>query len=387
MRVHRKLERNKVKITEIRIAGLRGATPKGGWSEELEPENVVHTLVAIHTDEGLVGIGAVFTSSELVRASLEILNPLLIGESALEPERVSEKLHQNTFWLGRGGSITHTISGIDIALWDLFGKATKQPIGRFFGGRLRERVMPYASLLMDEPPIMQANLRNLLSQGFKAFKIGWGTFGRISPANDELLVRSAREAIGDDCFLAVDAGGSDAYWKGSLRWAINASHMLAEYNVGWFEEALHPDDLEGFKTLRKSSPVPISGGEVLTRRQSFIPFITQGAFDIIQPDVVKCGGISEWRRIANMAEDHGIQMIPHGWNTAVGLATDLQLSSAFHRTNFVEYCTGAPYVDDITTKPWVLDKEGMLEIPSGPGIGIELDPEKIEKYSGVTNLI
>jgi len=163
--------------------------------------------------------------------------------------------------------------------------------------------------------------------------------------------------------------------------------MLAEYNVGWFEEALHPDDLEGFKTLRKASPVPISGGEVLTRRQSFIPFITQGAFDIIQPDVVKCGGISEWRRIANMAEDHGIQMIPHGWNTAVGLATDLQLSSAFHRTNFVEYCTGAPYVDDITTKPWVLDKEGMLEIPSGPGIGIELDPAKIEKYSGVTNLL
>jgi L-alanine-DL-glutamate epimerase-like enolase superfamily enzyme len=300
---------------------------------------------------------------------------------------VSEKLHQNTFWLGRGGSITHTISGIDIALWDLFGKVTKQPIGRFFGGRLREKVMPYASLLMDEPPIMQANLRNLLSQGFKAFKIGWGTFGRISPANDELLVRSAREAIGDDCFLAVDAGGSDAYWKGSLRWAINASHMLAEYNVGWFEEALHPDDLEGFKTLRKSSPVPISGGEVLTRRQSFIPFITQGAFDIIQPDVVKCGGISEWRRIANMAEDHGIQMIPHGWNTAVGLATDLQLSSAFHRTNFVEYCTGAPYVDDITKKPWVLDKEGMLEIPSGPGIGIELDPAKVEKYSGVTNLL
>ena len=376
-----------MKITDIRIAGLRGATPKGGWSEELEPENVVHTLVAIHTDEGLVGIGAVFTSSELVRASLEILKPLLIGESALEPERVSEKLHQNTFWLGRGGSITHTISGIDIALWDLFGKATKQPIGRFFGGRLREKVMPYASLLMDEPPIMQANLRNLLAQGFKAFKIGWGTFGRINTANDELLVKSAREAIGDDCFLAVDAGGSDAYWKGSLRWAINASHMLADYNVGWFEEALHPDDLEGFKTLRKSSPVPISGGEVLTRRQSFIPFITQGAFDIIQPDVVKCGGISEWRRIANMAEDHGIQMIPHGWNTAVGLATDLQLSSAFHRTNFVEYCTGAPYVDDLTTKPWVLDKEGMLEIPSGPGIGIELDPEKIEKYSGVTNLI
>lgn len=370
-----------MKITKVRVAGLKGVTPKGGWSEELKPDDVVHTLVAVHTDEGLIGIGAVFTSESLVRASLEVLEPLLIGENPLEPERVSEKLHQNTFWLGRGGSITHTISGIDIALWDLLGKVTKQPIGRFLGGRVREKVMPYASLLMDEPKIMNANLLNLRQQGFRAFKIGWGTFGRIDSSNDELLVRSAREAIGDDCLLAVDAGGSDAYWKGSLKWAINASHMLADYGVIWFEEALHPDDIEGFKTLRKASPVPISGGEVLTRRQSFVPFITQGAFDIIQPDVVKCGGISEWRRIAHMAEDHGIQLIPHGWNTAVGLAVDLQLSSAFHRTNMVEYCTGAPYVDDITIAGWALDPNGQLEIPSGPGLGIELDPVKIEKYT------
>lgn len=376
-----------MKITKVRVAGLKGVTPKGGWSEELKPDDVVHTLVAIHTDEGLIGIGAVFTSESLVRASLEVLEPLLIGENPLEPERVSEKLHQNTFWLGRGGAITHTISGVDIALWDLLGKVTKQPIGRFLGGRLREKVMPYASLLMDEPKIMKANLINLRSQGFRAFKIGWGTFGRLDRENDELLVRSAREAIGDDCLLAVDAGGSDAYWKGSLKWAMNASHMLADYGVIWFEEALHPDDIEGFKTLRKASPVPISGGEVLTRRQSFMPFITQGAFDIIQPDVVKCGGISEWRRIAHMAEDHGIQLIPHGWNTAVGLAVDLQLASAFHRTNMVEYCTGAPYVDDITTAGWALDSNGELDIPNRPGLGIELDPIKIEKYTQGSNFL
>lgn len=376
-----------LKITKVRVAGLKGVTPKGGWSEELKPDDVVHTLVAIHTDEGVFGIGAVFTSESLVRASLEVLEPLLIGENPLEPERVSEKLHQNTFWLGRGGSITHTISGIDIALWDILGKVTKQPIGRFLGGRVREKVTPYASLLMDEPKIMCANLLNLKKQGFRAFKIGWGTFGRLDRANDELLVRSAREAIGDDCLLAVDAGGSDAYWKGSLKWAINASHMLADYGVIWFEEALDPDDIEGFKTLRKASPVPISGGEVLTRRQSFVPFITQGAFDIIQPDVVKCGGISEWRRIAHMAEDHGIQLIPHGWNTAVGLAADLQLSSAFYRTDMVEYCTGAPYVDDISIGGWALDKNGQLDIPNGPGLGIELDPVKIEKYTQGSNFL
>jgi L-alanine-DL-glutamate epimerase-like enolase superfamily enzyme len=376
-----------LKIIDVKFAGLKGATPKGGWTEELKPDSVVHTLISIKTDSGIVGVGTVFTSADLVAASLEVLKPLLIGESAVEPERVSEKLHQNTFWLGRGGSITHTISGIDIALWDIFGKVTGQPIGRFFGGRLREKVMPYASLLMDEPKIMNANLTELREQGFKAFKIGWGTFGRIDTANDELLVKSARQAIGDDCFLAVDAGGSDAYWRGNLRWAINASKMLADYNVGWFEEALRPDDLADFVELRKQSPVPISGCEVLTRRQSFTPFITERAFDIIQPDVTKVGGIGEFRRIAAMADEYAIRVIPHGWNTAIGLAVDLQLSSAILTAEKVEYCTGSAYVDDLATEPWKLDKDGLLEIPTKPGIGFELDPDKVEKYSGVRGFL
>ncbi|HVR83517.1 MAG TPA: mandelate racemase/muconate lactonizing enzyme family protein, partial [Planctomycetota bacterium] len=128
-----------MKIREIRAVGLRGATPEGGWSNELRPETCVHTLVAVHTDEGLTGVGSVFTSDDLVRASLAVLEPMARGENALEPERVSEKLHQNTFWQGRGGSITHTISGIDIALWDILGKATKQPVGRLLGGRYRDR--------------------------------------------------------------------------------------------------------------------------------------------------------------------------------------------------------------------------------------------------------
>ena len=376
-----------MKIAEIRVAGLKGATPKGGWTTELSPESSVHTLVAIKSEDGTIGVGGVFTSVDLVSASLEILKPLLIGESIYEPERVSEKLHQNTFWQGRGGAVTHAISGIDIALWDLFGKITQQPIGRFLGGRLREKVMPYASLLMDEPKILEQNLQLLLAQGFKAFKIGWGTFGRISPQNDRLIVETARKAIGDSCFLAVDAGGSDAYWRGNLKWAINCSKMLSDYGVGWFEEALAPDDLQGFTKLREISPVPISGGEVFTRRQNFVPFITSGAFDILQPDVTKVGGISEFRRITNMAEDFGCQVIPHGWNTAVGLAVDLQLASAFSNTNKVEYCTGSAYVDDITIEPWKLDDDGELAIPLLPGIGINLDPEKIEKYSGVKNFL
>ena len=140
-----------MKIREISAIGLRGATPEGGWSDELEQDDCVHTLIVVRTDEGVTGLGSVFTNDDLVNGALEVLKPLYLGENALEPERVSEKLHQNMFWLGRGGSITHTISGIDIALWDLLGKATGQPVGRLLGGRYRDRVRPYASVLMREP--------------------------------------------------------------------------------------------------------------------------------------------------------------------------------------------------------------------------------------------
>src|SRR3954451_9101326 len=155
-----------MRIRSIRCAGLRGATPQGGWRDELKPEDCVHTLVAVRTDEGLTGLGSVFTSDHLVRGALKLLEPLLLGEHALEPERVTEKLHQNTFWQGRGGSVTHAISGIDIALWDLLGQATGQPIGRLLGGCYRTRVQPYASLLMQEPAALANHLQSVKAEGF-----------------------------------------------------------------------------------------------------------------------------------------------------------------------------------------------------------------------------
>ncbi len=376
-----------MKIREIRCAGLRGATPEGGWSNELRPDDCVHTLIAVHTDSGEVGLGSVFTNDALVRASLAILEPLYRGENAIEPERVSEKLHQNMFWLGRGGTITHTISGIDIALWDLLGKATGQPVGRLLGGRYRERVQPYASILMDEPGKLRDHLLSVKALGFRAFKIGWGPFGRSNAATDEAIVKAARDAIGANSFLMVDAGGSDAYWTNGYKWALKTSKMLADYDVAWFEEALTPDALEDYVKLREHSPVPIAGGEVLTRRQAFQPWLEARAFDIVQPDVTKVGGISEERRIAWMAQEHGVRFIPHGWNTAVGLAADLQLASAFPGTNFVEYLTGSPFIDDLALGGWKLDANGMMEIPDRPGLGLELNRDALMKYAGNTDLL
>lgn len=371
-----------MRIREIRAAGLRGATPEGGWSNEIRPEECVHTLIAVVTDEGLVGYGSVFTNDALVRGALGVLEPLYLGEQALEPERVSEKLHQHTFWMGRGGSITHTISGIDIALWDLLGKATGQPVGRLLGGRYRERVRPYASLLMDEPEVLRETLLEIKATGFRAFKIGWGPFGRRNDALDEAIVRAAREAIGPDCQLMVDPGGSDAFWHQGYKWALRTAQMLREYDVAWFEEPLKPDALRDYVLLREAAPLPISGGETLTRRQSFAPWLAAGAFDIVQPDVTKVGGISEERRIGWLAQEHGVRFIPHGWNTALGLASDLHLASAFADTDLVEYMTGSPYIDAIVATPWQLDAEGMLPIPDAPGLGVTLDPEAVARYTG-----
>jgi L-alanine-DL-glutamate epimerase-like enolase superfamily enzyme len=376
-----------MRIRDIRVAGLKGATPKGGWSDELQPDDVVHTLIAVHTDEGVVGMGSVFTAESLVRGSLEVLSPLVLGENALEPERVTEKLHRATFWLGRGGAVTHTIGGIDIALWDILGKVAGQPVGRLLGGRWRERVTAYASVLMDEPSRMRQTLSPLAEKGFRAVKIGWGPFGRSSSTLDEAIIAAARESVGTASALMVDAGASDGLWQQDLKWARRTADMLAGYDVKWFEEPLPPDAMRDFVALRSMSTMLISGGEVFTRRQSFTPWIEAGALDIVQPDVTKVGGLSEQRRIAWLAEEHNLRVVPHGWNTAVGLASDLQFASAIRGTDMVEYLDGSPYIDELVAVPWKLDAEGMLNIPDTPGLGLTLDEEAVNRYTGGASLL
>jgi D-galactarolactone cycloisomerase len=371
-----------MKITAIRSVGLFGETPKGGWSDEIQPNDSVHALIAVHTDAGLIGLGSAFTDARLVRAAIEVLERHYIGENALEPMRLAEKLSQTTFWMGMGGTLTHTISGIDIALWDILGKATGQPVGRLLGGRYRDRVRPYASILMEMPELMRERAASFRVRGFRALKIGWGPFGRRQDAAlDEAIVRAAREGAGDDCLLMVDAGASDAFWPNGLKWALRTADMVKEYDAYWFEEALRPEALEDFAALRRQSRVPIATGECLTRRQSFLRWFAQGAMDIVQPDVTKVGGISEQIRIAWLANDFGIRYIGHGWNTAVGFAADLQLASALPTTDVVEYIGGSPYLDDLKLGGWTIDDEGYVRIPDSPGLGIELDRLQLARFT------
>lgn len=370
-----------MKIRDVRMLPVVAKASEEMWSSRFSTEENLHTLIEVVTDEGVVGVGSVFTSGMLVAGALELLRPLLVGSSALDPAATTEKLHQHTFWQGRGGAITHAISGVDIALWDVFGKITRQPISRLLGGRYRDSIKPYGSMLMVEPPRMKDRLLDGLSRGFKAFKIGWGPFGRVDARMDEAIVAAARAAVGPDVELMVDAGGSDLYWPHGYKWAINAARMLANYDVRWFEEALRPDDLEGYVRLTEHSPVPIAAGEVLTRRQSFVEWIERRAVDYIQPDVTKVGGISDHHRIGQYADDHSVLLVPHGWNTAVGLAADLQLMAAAVNARWVEYMTPAPYIEDLFLVPPKLDEKGYVVIPDGPGLGFEWSPDGIAKHT------
>lgn len=367
-------------IREIRAIPLYGKAYED-WPSRFSELEQTRTLIEVTTDSGLSSLGSVYTSAPLVDASLQLLRPLYEGASAIDPAATTERLHQNTFWQGRGGAVTHTISGIDMALWDLLGKVTGQPIHRLLGGKLRDRIKPYASMLMVEPERMADRLRAAFARGFRAFKIGWGPFGRRNDATDEAIVRASREAIGAECELMVDAGGSDCLWPHGYKWALNKSAMLAEYGVTWFEEPLRPDDIDGYAELTRQSRVPIAAGEVLTRRQAFLPWIERRAVDYLQPDVTKVGGLSEQHRIGQYADDHGILVVPHGWNTGVGLAADLQLVAAAGNAKWVEFLTPEPYLDDVFATPPKLDAGGFLTIPDAPGYGFAWSAEGIERLS------
>ena len=222
-----------------------------------------------------------------------------------EPERVSEKLHQNTFWMGRGGTLTHTISGIDIALWDILGQGDRAA-GRPSARRqpTAQRVQPYCSLLMEEPARMRDVVAEYRDKRLPRLQDRLGPVrpraATQSSTRRSSAPRARRPARHRSC--SSMPGQATRYWPHGLKWAMRTAEMLKDFDVGWFEEPLRA---RCASTISAScagvSPVPIAGGEVLTRRQSFIPWLTRGAFDIVQPDVTKVGGISEQRRIAWMA--------------------------------------------------------------------------------------
>jgi D-galactarolactone cycloisomerase len=344
------------------------------------PDLNSHVFVELVTDEGLTGWGAAYSLKDQAVAAFGWLKRFVVGENPLAIERVTEKLHQMTFWVGRGGAMTHAISAINIALWDLAGKALGQPVSILLGGSHHTTVPAYGSALFLPLETLTERIQHMNGLGFRAIKLGWEPFGRQAMAEDEGLIRMARRSAAEGTTLLVDAGGSSPFWKLRFKDALERARMLANYDVYWFEEPLAPDDIEGYVRLRELSPIKISHGEVLTRRQSFIPYFHRGAMDIVQPDVSKVGGLSEIRRIAWMAEEHGIDLVPHGWNTAVGVAADIHLVSTLSNRSFVEFNVGNQLVEQICDPAFHLNSDGTLTVPTTPGLGISIDRDRLKHF-------
>lgn len=371
-----------MKIDRIDLLPLvKTAPPYQG--ERGSDDGQMHVLLRVLTDDGIVGLGSVYTRECLVRASVEVILPHLDDLPADQPMRVRETLDRKLLWEGHGGAVSHTLAGLDIALWDILGKTTGQPIWKLLGGRFRECIRPYASILMSDPARTGERVAAMVERGFRGIKIGWGPFGMGAPSDDQCIVRAAREAAGDDIALMVDAGASEPFWPNDLKWAIETAKMLCDYGIAWFEEPLPPDDIDGYVRLVKASPVPIAGGEFLCRRQQFQPWLDRRAFDIAQPDLTRAGGISECRLVAVRAHDCGVRLIPHGWNTAVGLAADLQLVASLPTADWVEFVTPSPFIDDLIADSFGLDDNGMLAIPNEPGLGLPWNPDGFERHTGL----
>lgn len=341
------------------------------------PDQRFHVFVELRTDSGLSGWGAAYSERGQVLGALAWLRRFVIGEDPLEVERVTEKLHAVTFWVGRGGAMTHAISAINLALWDLAGRALGQPVSVLLGGRHHQRIPAYGSVLFTPVETLVDRIEAMRTRGFRAIKLGWSPFGQQSLSQDEALVRTARRTAGDEALLMIDAGGSTPFWPLRVKDALERARMLANYSVHWFEEPLAPDDVEGYARLADQSPVKIAHGEVLTGRRAFAPYFSRRAMDIVQPDSCKVGGLSEMRRIAWAAEAHGIELVPHGWNTAVGVAADLHIGATLPSHPLVEFNVGNRLVEELCHPAFTLDADGCIRVPEGPGLGIEIDVERL----------
>jgi L-alanine-DL-glutamate epimerase-like enolase superfamily enzyme len=280
----------------------------------------------------------------------------------------------------------HCISAIDNCLWSIRAQAAGMSLARLIGGRRRDRVTAYASTLFRATPEGMADAaRAYVARGFRAVKFGWGVFGE-DPGRDRELVAAAREALGPDRHLLVDPGWYPAGWKQpgpmrSRREAVALCEWLGNYNVGWVEDFIHPEHFEEYAAVRALSPVPIAAGEQVATVWDFQRFIGEGCVDVVQPDLSRCGGITVATKVAAMAEEAGIDLVPHSWLTHLLTGYSLQLIATLPRARFVEFnVSQSRLTAGIARAAFSLGEDGTVAIPDTPGIGVEVDADFITAH-------
>ncbi|SMF76044.1 D-galactarolactone cycloisomerase [Tistlia consotensis] len=341
-------------------------------------------LVEVVAEDGTSGWGECLGPMRLNAAVVAAMRPLLLGQDALDHERLWLHLYSQFRDQGQRGLVVTALSGIEIALWDLKGKRFEAPVHQLLGGAFRKEVPAYATgafrrMSGDRPAYLAEETAGYVREGFSAvkIKIGYGV------EEDLAAIRAVREAIGPKAGFMIDANhGYDALE------AVALGRAAAACDIGWFEEPVVPEDLEGYRAVRAGQPIPVAGGETWFTRWGFRDVMTSRLVDILQPDVCGVGGLSEACRIAGMASAFGLRLVPHVWGTGVALAAALQYLAVLppvpprheSREPLLEFDrTDNPFRQAVLTAP-IEHREGRVAVPEGPGLGIEVERAALERF-------
>jgi L-rhamnonate dehydratase len=380
-----------MKITNIEVLVLKTPGLYNRPQDSEEPLGPTYMgLVRVSTDAGITGYSDMETSAPVAKAAVEApswseagtecfegLASLMIGENPLEPERLWYKMYRGSIYYGRRGVAIQAMSAIDIAIWDIMGKFYGQPVCVLLGARWRERVRAYASTLFRPTPgAMREAARRYLNRGFTAIKFGWGVFGE-DPSRDLELVEAARSEIGNNVDLLMDTGW---FIERTPKQAIQLVRSLEPYRPYFIEELLHPEDYDGYRQVAEAVEPLIACGEQEATEWGFRELIERAKVDVLQPDLTRCGGFTVARKIVHMAERANVLVIPHSWSSDLLTAASLHLNAFQRRAVLVEFNTSqGPLSREMVKEPLRM-QDGYLAVPSGPGLGVEVNEQTIERY-------
>jgi L-alanine-DL-glutamate epimerase-like enolase superfamily enzyme len=336
-----------------------------------------YCLVRVRSTDGVYGVGycyAVNTAGRLLMdAVTDALAPLLVGDDSHRVEGLWQRMYQETLLLGRAGAVMRALSALDIALWDLNARSAGLPLYRLLGAHRLDRVPCYGSggyyLPGKSNADLGAEMAAFVEQGCRAVKM---KVGRLSPREEAARVAAARDAIGPDIELFLDANNA---WP-DLPTALRYMRLIEPYAPGWIEEPFLPDDIDNHARLARATPVPVATGEIEAGRWRFRELLDKGAAAILQTDATVCGGISEWRRIAATAASYGVSVSPHAWHDV-----HVHLCASAPNASYAEFMPDDHIVNfrRLIDTQLVLDK-GDLLLPQTPGLGFDFDPAAIERY-------
>ena len=373
-----------MKITDIEVIGLR--VP--GWDAQSFDGSYDNCVVQVHTDAGITGLAEVDSVPAVIRAIVETpsshihargLRDVLLGRDASDVEGLWETMYDATSYYGRRGVVIHAISAIDIALWDIRGKAAGKPVVEMLGERRRDRVKAYGTIypLGAAPDEVRRNIDRGLDLGLKAIKIVAEPFWRDGFAAAETLIRAARDHVGPDIDLMIDAA---AAWDVPEH-GLPLMPVFRECGFLWVEAPLPLDDVAGHAKFQGFG-VPIGGGDLgATTRFHYEALFDQGKIDIAQPDVTMAGGLTELKRIAELARQRGKRVVPHGYKSNITLACNLAFLGQLWREEMLEYSTSrSPLRWELTREQFEVGADGKVAVPSAPGLGVSLNPDTLQRY-------